>query len=141
MLEINKIYNEDCLEGMKKIDDKSVDFIFTDLPFSTTQNSWDVLIPFEPLWEQYERIIKDDELIVSCKCGCDEGIHFKIHDCGDGEYAFLTYTNGNFYTQQRPFFEKLKKIWAIIRNKDFYYSDIVLTKDDFNEFKEWVNRK
>ena len=58
MLEINKIYNEDCLEGMKKIDDKSIDFIFTDLPFSTTQNSWDVLIPFEPLWKQYERIIK-----------------------------------------------------------------------------------
>lgn len=39
------------------------------------------------------------------------------------------------------FFEKLKKIWAIICNKDFYYSDIVLTKDDFKEFKEWVNRK
>ena len=63
MLEINKIYNEDCLEGMKKIDDKSIDFIFTDLPFSTTQNSWDVLIPFEPLWEQYERIIKDNGCI------------------------------------------------------------------------------
>ena len=63
MLEINKIYNEDCLEGMKKIDDKSIDFIFTDLPFSTTQNSWDVLIPFESLWEQYERIIKDNGCI------------------------------------------------------------------------------
>ena len=84
---------------------------------------------------------KDDELIVSCKCGCDEGIHFKIHDYEDGDYAFLAYTNGNFYTQQRSFFEKLKKIWAIICNKDFYYSDIVLTKDDFKEFKEWVNRK
>ena len=85
--------------------------------------------------------LKDDELIISCKCGCDEGIHFKIHDYEDGDYAFLTYTNGNFYTQQRPFFEKLKKIWAIIRNKDFYYSDVVMTKDDFKEFKEWVNRK
>ena len=85
---------------------------------------------------------KDDELIVSCKCGCDEGIHFKIYDYKDGDYAFLTYTNGNYYTQQRtPFFEKLKKIWAIIRNKDFYYSDIVFTKDDFNKFKEWINRK
>ena len=41
---------------------------------------------------------KDDELIVSCKCGCDEGIHFKIYDYRDGDYAFLTYTNGNFYT-------------------------------------------
>ena len=39
---------------------------------------------------------KDDELIVSCKCGCDEGIHIKIHDYEDGDYAFLTYTNGNF---------------------------------------------
>lgn len=84
---------------------------------------------------------KDDELIVSCKCGCDEGIHFKIYNYEGGDYAFLTYTNGNFYTQQRPFLEKLKKIWAIIRNKDFYYSDVVLTKEDFKEFKEWVNRK
>ena len=84
---------------------------------------------------------KDDELIVSCKCGCDEGIHFKIENYEDGDYAFLTFTHGNFYTQQRPFFEKLKKILAIIRNKDFYYSDVVMTKDDFKEFKEWINRK
>lgn len=39
---------------------------------------------------------KDDELIVSCKCGCDEGIHFKIHDYGDGDYAFLSYTMVTF---------------------------------------------
>lgn len=84
---------------------------------------------------------KDDELIISCKCGCDEGIHFKIHDYEDGDYAFLAFTNGNFYAEQHPLREKLKKIWAIIRNKDFYYSDIVMTKDDFEEFCEWVNRK
>lgn len=41
---------------------------------------------------------KEDELIISCKCGCDEGIHFTIKDYGDGDYAFLTYTNGNFYS-------------------------------------------
>ena len=45
MLEINKIYNEDCLEGMKKIDDKSVDFIFTDPPYNTTNNSWECEMP------------------------------------------------------------------------------------------------
>ena len=45
MLEINKIYNEDCLEGMKKIDDKSVDFIFSDLPYNTTNNSWECEMP------------------------------------------------------------------------------------------------
>lgn len=84
----------------------------------------------------------DDELIISCKCGCDEGIHFKIHDYKDGEYAFISFTNGNFYSQQQSSFsKKLRKIWAIIRNKDFYYSNIVMTKEDFEQFKEWINRK
>lgn len=65
MLEINKIYNEDCLEGMKKIDDKSVDAIITDLPYGqTSRNKWDSVIPFKPLWEQYERIIKDNGAII-----------------------------------------------------------------------------
>jgi len=65
ILEINKIYNEDCLEGMSKIDDKSIDVILCDLPYGTTaRNKWDVIIPFDKLWEQYERIIKDDGVIV-----------------------------------------------------------------------------
>ena len=64
MLEINKIYNMDCLEGMKLIDDKSIDMILCDLPYGTTACKWDVVIPFEPLWEQYERIIKDNGAIV-----------------------------------------------------------------------------
>ena len=64
MLEINKIYNQECLEGMKLIDDKSIDMILCDLPYGTTACKWDTIIPFEPLWEQYERIIKDDGAIV-----------------------------------------------------------------------------
>lgn len=58
-----ELLHGDCLELMKYIEDKSVDMIFTDLPYSTTQNSWDCLIPFEPLWEQYKRIIKDNGCI------------------------------------------------------------------------------
>jgi DNA modification methylase len=64
LLEINKIYNEDCLIGMKKIDNKSIDMILCDLPYGTTKNKWDTIIPIDPLWEQYERIIKDDGAIV-----------------------------------------------------------------------------
>jgi len=64
LLEINKIYNMDCLEGMKYIDDKSIDMILCDLPYGTTACKWDSIIPFEPLWEQYERIIKDNGAIV-----------------------------------------------------------------------------
>ena len=54
----------DCLEKMKEIDDKSIDMILCDLPYGTTACKWDTIIPFEPLWEQYKRIIKDNEAIV-----------------------------------------------------------------------------
>lgn len=65
MLELNQIYNMDCIEGMKLIDDKSVDMIFVDLPYGVTaQNKWDTVIPFEPLWKQFERIIKDNGVIL-----------------------------------------------------------------------------
>jgi site-specific DNA-methyltransferase (adenine-specific) len=64
MIEIDKIYNEDCLEGMKRIDDGSVDCIITDLPYGTTCCSWDSVIPFEPLWEQFRRITKPNAAIV-----------------------------------------------------------------------------
>ena len=50
----------DCLELMKDIPDGSVDMILCDLPYGTTACKWDSVIPFEPLWEQYKRIIKDN---------------------------------------------------------------------------------
>lgn len=64
VLELNKIHHGDCLELMKDIPDKSVDMILCDLPYGTTACKWDTIIPFEPLWEQYERIIKDNGAIV-----------------------------------------------------------------------------
>ena len=63
-MELNKIYNEDCLIGMKQIPDKSIDMILCDLPYGTTACKWDTVIPFESLWEQYKRIIKDGGAIV-----------------------------------------------------------------------------
>ena len=54
----------DCLEKMKDIPDKSIDMILCDLPYGTTACKWDTIIPFEPLWEQYKRIIKDNGAIV-----------------------------------------------------------------------------
>lgn len=54
----------DCLEIMKDIPDKSIDMILCDLPYGTTACKWDVVIPFESLWEQYNRIIKDNGAIV-----------------------------------------------------------------------------
>jgi site-specific DNA-methyltransferase (adenine-specific) len=54
----------DCLEKMKDIPDKSIDMILCDLPYGTTACKWDTIIPFEPLWEQYKRVIKPNGAIV-----------------------------------------------------------------------------
>ena len=58
------LWQGDCLELMKDIPDKSVDMILCDLPYGTTKLKWDTIIPFEPLWEQYKRVIKDNGAIV-----------------------------------------------------------------------------
>lgn len=60
----NKIINEDCIVGMARIPDKSIDMICCDLPYGVTNNKLDIVIPFDKLWEQYERIIKDNGAIV-----------------------------------------------------------------------------
>ncbi len=57
-------FNGDCLTGMGLIPDKSVSLILCDLPYGTTRNKWDNVIPFAELWKQYERIIKDNGAIV-----------------------------------------------------------------------------
>ena len=58
-----ELYRGDCLVEMNKIADKSVDAIICDLPYGTTSCSWDVIIPFELLWAQYNRVIKDNGAI------------------------------------------------------------------------------
>ena len=63
MSKIELIQGE-CLEKMKDISDGSIDLILCDLPYGTTKCKWDTIIPFEPLWEQYKRIIKDNGAIV-----------------------------------------------------------------------------
>lgn len=64
-MDINKTHFGDCLELMPKyIDDKSIDMIFCDLPYGTTNCKWDSIIDLEKLWIEYERIIKDNGVIL-----------------------------------------------------------------------------
>lgn len=85
------------------------------------------------------------ELYVDCCCGCDSGLRLRIDKDDDLDYyCFMSYTNGKFYSEQSNtiwyvLYKKFKKILAIIRNKDFYYAEFVMTKDDFDEFKEYIN--
>jgi len=63
-LNVDTIIQGDCLEEMKKLPDKSIDMILCDLPYGTTACKWDHVIPFEPLWKEYKRLIKDRGAIV-----------------------------------------------------------------------------
>ncbi len=64
-MKINEIYLGDCLELMPKhVEDKSIDMIFCDLPYGTTNCKWDSIIPLDELWKEYERVIKDKGSIV-----------------------------------------------------------------------------
>ena len=58
------VFHGDCLEIMKTIPNGSIDMILCDLPYGTTQCNWDVVMPFDKLWEQYERVIKENGAIV-----------------------------------------------------------------------------
>ena len=59
-----KLYHGDCLEIMKDIPDGSVDMVLCDPPYGMTACDWDVVIPFEPLWEQYNRVCKRNAAVV-----------------------------------------------------------------------------
>lgn len=69
MIELDTIYNMDCLEGMKLIPDGTIDAVICDLPYGVLNSqseggSWDAVMPFEPLWEQYRRVCKPNAAIV-----------------------------------------------------------------------------
>ena len=59
-----KLYLGDCLEVMREIPNHSIDMVLCDLPYGTTACKWDVIIPFDELWKQYKRIIKDNGAIL-----------------------------------------------------------------------------
>ena len=61
---LNKVHKGDCLEVMKNIPDGSIDMVLCDLPYGTTQNKWDTVIPLDKLWEEYKRVVKKNGAIV-----------------------------------------------------------------------------
>ena len=91
------------------------------------------------------------ELLVTCSCGCDSGVSIRVEkDYWDASkpdndiFAYCTILSGNWYKDQYQtirdvLWQKMKKIWAIIRNKDYYYSEICMTRKDFEVLREYIN--
>ena len=87
------------------------------------------------------------ELMITCDCKCGQSFNICIDDewKDEGYYAFLSFYKNNFDTEYnlnpwRAFKIKMKKIWYIIRGKDYCYSDTIMTKADFERFKKYVNQ-
>jgi len=64
-----QLYNADCIDIMKRMEDKSIDLILCDLPYGITSLSWDSIIPYDELWKEYKRIIKPTGNIVLFSSG------------------------------------------------------------------------
>ena len=111
----------DCLIEMQNIPDKSIDMICADLPYGTTACKWDVVIPFEPLWAQYKRIIKDNGAIV-LMCGepftsqlINSNLHmFKYKWIWDKKFA------GNFVTANKRPLNTFEEIVVFYNNQPTY---------------------
>ncbi|SCX09396.1 hypothetical protein SAMN02910339_01333 [Lachnospiraceae bacterium YSD2013] len=86
------------------------------------------------------------ELIATCDCGCEDAFHIKVYEEEDiGVKGFLTFMKSDFDTEYsknpwRAFKIKMKKIWMILRGQDYCYSDVIMSKEDFERFKEYINQ-
>lgn len=86
------------------------------------------------------------EMVVTCRCGCDDAAHITINHDDDDWHSIISYMNGSFYADQNKSIcgvirDKLKRIWAIIRNKDYYYSDVLMNKEEWEQFKAFINEE
>lgn len=85
------------------------------------------------------------ELLIDCDCKCSDGLRVRVDKDRDFNTCYyLIYTSGNWFRDQdetiwKVISKKLEKIWAIIRNKDYYYAEIVMDGNDFNEFKKYIS--
>ncbi len=84
------------------------------------------------------------EIIVTCKCGCDQAFHITITDEDDDFYCLMCFLRANYDTEHnfgpwRAFKIKAKKIWSILIGKDYCYSDVLISKEEFKQFKDYVN--
>jgi DNA modification methylase len=126
-------YQGDCLVEMDKIADKSVDMILCDLPYGTTACKWDVVIPFEPLWEQYERIIKDNGAI--CLFGSEPfSSYLRMSNIKNYKYdwVWIKAKPSNFLMGKKQPMKYTENI-LIFYKKQPTYNPIMIKRDEKNK--------
>ena len=99
-----KLYNGDCLDLMQEIPDGTVDMILCDFPYGYTDCKWDIIIPFKPLWENYNRILKSDGVVVlfAAQPFTTKLIHSNIRDFRYCWYWIKNNKSGFSYARYQP---------------------------------------
>lgn len=121
----------DCLELMKNIPDHTVDMILCDLPYGTTACSWDAIIPFEPLWEQYWRIAKPNAAVVLFGAEPFSSL-LRISDFSSFKYDWVWVKNtqtGISLSKYQPM-RKHEMIHIFYKNKTIFNKQMVETKSE-----------
>lgn len=99
-----RFYNEDCFDAMREIPDGVIDMIMCDLPYGTTQNKWDSVLPLDKLWAEYRRVCKDNAAIVLC--GTEPfSSHMRLSNLKNFKYDWIwnkTLSTGFLNSKKRP---------------------------------------
>jgi len=150
-----KLLHGDCLELMKSIPDKSIDMVLTDPPYGTTACKWDVVIPFEPMWEQLERITKDNGAI--CLFGSEPfSSHLRLSNLKMFKYDWIwdKVKPGNIFNSKRQpltsheiisIFGKKPNYYPIksgneIRKTKIYSKSLTQNHPDYNDERVLVGK-
>lgn len=118
---INRVIEGDTLEEMKKIEDKSIDLILVDLPYGTTKNKWDVIIPFENLWKEYNRIIKDNGAMLFTATGIFSSL-LMLSNVKDYKYKLIWVKSKstNFLNVKKQPLRKFEEILVFYKKQPTY---------------------
>lgn len=124
-----KLLNGDCLELMKQIPDKSIGMILCDLPYGKTKNKWDIVIPFEELWEQYKRIIKTGAAIVLFAAE-PFASRLRLSNCEDYKYDWIwnKKKGGNIFNLKRQPYMIHENIEVFHTTEDHYHPIMIPQK-------------
>ncbi|MGF3067040.1 DNA-methyltransferase [Facklamia sp. P12950] len=117
----NRLFEGDCLEIMKSFPDYSIDMILCDLPYGTTQNKWDSIIPLDELWEEYRRIIKDNGVIVLTSHGLFTS-RLMLSNIDDFKYKWIWIKSKatNFLNSKKQPLRKYEEVCVFYKKQPTY---------------------
>lgn len=118
---LNSVIEGDTLIKMKQIEDKSIDMILVDLPYGTTQNKWDSIIPLDLLWKQYHRIIKDDGAMVFTASGLFSA-QLMLSNPLEYKYKYIWEKSKatNFLNAKKQPLRKFEEVLVFYKKQPFY---------------------